>query len=117
MNKKIAVVEDEPFVADNLDEILKIKGYETFFIEPFTATVESLLLPNPDLLLLDVWVGVRRLGLELAFGIRRINKAIPILFITADVSPETKEIMNVLGEVLLKPFGLDEFLDKVQSLL
>lgn len=113
----IAVLEDESFIADNLDEMLRIKGYQVFFIEPLMATPEDLLLPKPDLLILDVWIGMRKLGLELAFSIKRIDQSIPILFITADASRATRELMDVFGQVLVKPFTINEFLSKVESLL
>jgi CheY-like chemotaxis protein len=68
----------------------------------------SLIVTDIDMPIMD--------GLEFARILRRTNKEVPILFITGtDPALAAQDGLN--GEVLRKPFGVEEFLDRVMRLL
>ena len=68
-----------------------------------------------DLIVTDIDMPVMD-GLEFARLLRRTNKKVPILFITGS-DPALAAQAGLNGEVLRKPFGMEEFLDRVMRLL
>ena len=52
--KKIAVVEDEAYMREELCSMLKKAGYETVEITAFETAVKDLIALLPDLVLLDL---------------------------------------------------------------
>ena len=52
--KSIAVVEDEPFMREELSHLLQKVGYQTITITEFDHVADQLLCLSPDLILLDL---------------------------------------------------------------
>ena len=52
--KRIAIVEDEVFMREELSELLGRAGYEPLAVEKFEDTAQALLDLSPDLVLLDL---------------------------------------------------------------
>lgn len=68
----------------------------------------SLIVTDIDMPVMD--------GLEFARLLRRTDKKVPILFITGS-DPALAAQAGLDGEVLRKPFGVEEFMDRVMRLL
>jgi len=68
----------------------------------------SLIVTDIDMPIMD--------GLEFARLLRRTNKEVPVLFITGS-DPALAAQAGLNGEVLRKPFGVEEFLDRVMRLI
>lgn len=107
---KIFIVEDEPIIADYLEQCLLDNGFEVVGIADSFNQAKNLLMEClPDLLLIDINLGTGPDGVDLAhFVNQQINK--PFLFITANTDAQTLErvkLTNPAGFVM-KPFRKED---------
>jgi two-component system alkaline phosphatase synthesis response regulator PhoP len=119
MNQKhILIVEDE----ENLLKIIKLNlELEGYSVTPAITGIEALKefrKKNFDLILLDVMLPEMN-GFDVCEEIRKENKEVPILFLTAKGSGEDRVQGLKLGadDYLTKPFNLEELLLRIQILL
>ncbi len=106
MKPSIFIVEDEPIIADFLEQCLSDEGFECLGIaDSFDEARTQLMRCKPDLLLLDINLGTGPDGVDLAhFVNQQLNK--PFLFVTSNTDPQTLErvkLTNPSGFVM-KPF-------------
>ena len=109
MPRRVAVIEDEPAIRDNLRDALARQGYEvqTFAGRPQAQAVLANRLP--DLAIIDVGLGDEpEGGFELCRWLRGLNAKLPILILSARDS----EIDIVSGLRL----GADDYVTKSVSL-
>lgn len=117
-NKKLLLVEDEPFLAKVIEDSLKQKGYQVTYANDGKKGYNLFLNGDFDILVLDVMLPFMD-GFTLAKQIRKINQNIPILFLTA----KTETIDLVAGyesggnDYLKKPFSLEELFLRMDQLL
>ncbi|MCX7661477.1 MAG: response regulator, partial [Candidatus Omnitrophica bacterium] len=119
MEKRILVVDDDQLVLNSLKKLFEKEGY---FVETALSGKEALEKIESkafDLIIIDIRMPELD-GIETTKRIKQILKSkarldIPVLFITgfSDLA-KTAEAEN-LGEVILKPFDLEEFLEKVKQ--
>ena len=119
---RILVVDDQESNVQLLERLLRLKGYQR--IESLTdsrLTVERFVATRPDLVLLD-----RRMphlsGLEVLEELLPTVGAeeyLPILILTADTAPETRQTALSMGakDFLNKPFDAVEVLLRIRNLL
>jgi two-component system alkaline phosphatase synthesis response regulator PhoP len=119
MNQKhVLIVEDE----ENLLKIIKLNlELEGYSVTPAITGIEALKefrKNNFDLILLDVMLPEMN-GFDVCEEIRKENKEVPILFLTAKGSGEDRVQGLKLGadDYLTKPFNLEELLLRIQILL
>lgn len=115
--KKIVIVEDELFMREKLEYILKKEGYDTYCITNFNKVSEEILKESPDLVLLDLNLpGIT--GFEICKEIRTKSTA-PILILTS--RDQLKDELHALGlgadEYLAKPCNKDRLLARMSNLL
>ncbi len=117
MNKiKLAIVEDEIIIAKTIVLALETLGYASVGIAgKYKDAIEMITQNKPDLVLLDINLGNKKDGIDLAFEIKkRFNT--PIIFITANSDPATisraKEI-NPLA-FLVKPFTQNDLFSAIE---
>ena len=117
MNKiKLAIVEDEIIIAKTIVLALETLGYASVGIAgKYKDAIEMIAQKKPDLVLLDINLGTKKDGIDLAFEIKkRFNT--PIIFITANSDPATisraKEI-NPLA-FLVKPFTHNDLFSAIE---
>jgi DNA-binding LytR/AlgR family response regulator len=120
MNRvKIAVVEDEIIIADNICESLESLGYNV--LEPaITYTEGKALIDNeqPDIVILDIHLSGKKDGVDLALYIKE-NYDLPFIFLTAHadkVTIERAKIVNPLA-YLVKPFTKEELYSSIELTL
>jgi DNA-binding response OmpR family regulator len=116
--KRIAVVDDEKNIRENLAYALEKEGYGVDCYsngeEAWTALSRSM----ADLLVLDVMMP-RMDGLELCRKIRSADEGVPLIFL----SSRGDEIDRILGlemggdDYVCKPFSLKELLVRIKILL
>lgn len=118
MNKRILLVEDEESLQDIIKLNLELEGYEVSAVNNGKAALEEFAAKRFDLVILDVMLPEVD-GFTICQTIRLENTHIPILFLTAKSTAEDRVFGLKIGgdDYLTKPFNLDEFLLRVQSLL
>ncbi len=116
--KKILLVEDEAGVASFIKKGLTEEGYEVSITFDGTSGLQMALGNHFDLIILDIMLPGMN-GLDVCRSIRKQNKNLPILFLTALGTSEN----IVLGleteadDYLIKPFKFIELLARIRSLL
>jgi putative nucleotidyltransferase with HDIG domain len=119
---RILVVDDQESNVRLLERLLHLKGYDC--IETITdsrLTVERFVLTRPDLVLLDLRMP-HLSGLEVLKELQPIigtEEYLPILILTADTAPETRQTALSMGakDFLNKPFDAIEVLLRIRNLL
>ncbi|MEW8584230.1 MAG: response regulator, partial [Candidatus Thiodiazotropha sp.] len=104
-NQRILIVEDEPALANLLEDYLKAAGYGTDAMREGTGVVEAVRDNPPDLMLLDLMLPGKD-GLAICREIRAFSD-LPIVMVTARV----EEIDRLLGLEL----GADDYICKPYS--
>ncbi|MFT4595310.1 MAG: two-component system alkaline phosphatase synthesis response regulator PhoP [Bacteroidia bacterium] len=118
MYKRILLVEDEESLQDIIKLNLELEGYEVSAVNNGKVALEEFASKRFDLVILDVMLPEVD-GFTICQTIRLENTHVPILFLTAKSSAEDRVFGLKIGgdDYLTKPFNLDEFLLRVQSLL
>ena len=120
MNKiKILVVEDEVIIADNLCDIIGDLGYEA--LEPALNYTEALKIidkKNPDIIILDIQLGGKKTGIDLAKEIIK-SYNMPYIFLTSNSDKETiKEVKELNPPAyIMKPFSKEELYASIEIVL
>jgi len=117
-NPLIAVVDDDQSVVKSLARVLRLAGYavETFgSAGEFLATLPA---AQPQCLVLDVHMPEMS-GLELQDRLATQESCVPIVFMTAHDTPQTRERIHRAGSfgLLLKPFASKALLCAVRKVL
>ncbi|KQT22369.1 two-component system response regulator [Chryseobacterium sp. Leaf404] len=116
--KKIILIEDETSVVSFIKKGLQENGYEiSVAFDGLTGT--KLVKENDfDLVILDIMLPEMN-GLEVCKEIRKTNKNVPILFLTALGTSENIVLGLESGgdDYLVKPFKFIELVARVKSLL
>lgn len=110
---RILVVDDDPDVADTIEEYLEPRGYEVGRVSDADGAMEVLASHPPHLVLLDVDLPGTN-GLEALGQIRDRHPSIGVIIITGYQDPRLAQATLELGALnfLLKPFDLER-LDRV----
>ena len=115
--KRIAVVEDDIFMREELTEILRRAGYDAESVISFENAARELISSAPDLVLLDLNLP-RYDGYHICRELRRQSQ-LPILVVTSR-STELDELMSMnLGadDFLTKPYHTQILLARIGRLL
>jgi two-component system, chemotaxis family, CheB/CheR fusion protein len=117
----ILVVEDDPEVRDLLELFLKDAGHQTKTAPHGLAALDLIVHEpiRPDLILADYNLPNDMDGLRLTARIReQLNRHIPVIILTGDISTETmREIASQDCVQLNKPVKLNELTQTIQRLL
>lgn len=116
--KRILLVEDEAGVASFINKGLTEAGFEVSVSLDGTTGLQLALNGNFDLVILDIMLpGVN--GLEICRAIRKQNKQVAILFLTALGAAENIVIglETEADDYLVKPFKFIELVARVKALL
>jgi DNA-binding response OmpR family regulator len=117
---RVVVVEDETHIAHGLRFNLEAEGHEVSVFETGEPALKQLLSDGAqtDVVILDAMLpGID--GFEVAAQLRRANRFVPILMLTALGRPEDvlKGFESGVDDYLPKPFDLKILLARVNSLL
>lgn len=106
----IAVIDDDVYIGDMLEEVLKKEHYHV--LRAYSGTEALLLLDqnHPDLILLDLMLP----GLSGEEVLSKVQD-IPIIVISAkvDVSDKVNLLLNGASDYLTKPFEIPELLARI----
>lgn len=117
-NKKLLLVEDEPFLAKVITDSLEQKGYAVSHAADGKKGYNLFQNSVFDLLILDVMLPHTD-GFTLAKQVRQSNELVPILFLTAKTT--TTDVIEGYqsggNDYLKKPFSLEELYLRIEELL
>ena len=118
-NKRILIVEDDPNLGKILNEFLSAKGYHVMLAVDGEEGKEKFLNKDDwNLIILDVMMP-KKDGFSLAKDIRKVDKNIPIIFLTAKSQKENIIKAFKLGgdDYLTKPFSIEELLVRMEAIM
>jgi DNA-binding response OmpR family regulator len=115
---RVLVVEDEHPMRTVLRDCLERQGYRVLVAEEGASALEIALRERPDLIVLDVMMP-RLDGLAVCAELRRLDRPVPVLMLTAKGTVEDRVRGLDVGadDYLVKPFSRDELLARVRALL
>lgn len=115
--KRIAVVEDEAYMREELCHMLRQEGYAVDALTKFADAPRTLTELRPDLVILDLNLPEIS-GFQICREVKR-NAAIPVLVLTSrdQVKDELQAFHLGADEYLTKPCRKDRLLARVSNLL
>lgn len=115
--KRIAIVEDEVFMREELSDILSKEGYQVDEIDNFVDVAAQLLKLSPDLILLDINLPETS-GFEICKEIKQ-KSSIPVLVLTSrdKLLDELHALDLGADEFLTKPFRKERLLARVTNVM
>jgi len=116
-NEAILLVDDEEIIRTLVKTVLKDNGYKVFTASDGMDALEIISQKKlgVDLVLLDYNMP-KMSGLEVARYIKDINPKVKII-ICSGYSINIKKERGIIDEILLKPFKIEELLNKVRTVL
>ena len=117
--RRVVVVEDDPDVAEMLEQLLRGEGHQVTTAHDGPSALEQIAHRTPDLVLADYNLPNGPNGLELSKLIRAaVGSKVPILILTGDISNATMRAVAEAGCAMLsKPAGLPALRDAIARLL
>ena len=113
---RILIVEDDPVIASTMSRGLTLNGYVVEHVPSAEAATAALLSGQFDLAIVDLGLPQED-GASLVRRIRRTNKSLPIVVVTARDSIADRVDTLDLGadDYLVKPFALAELLARCRA--
>lgn len=115
--KKIAIVEDEIYMREELCRMLEKAGYSPVALESFQNAVEALMSLTPDLVVLDLNLpGIS--GFQICRDLKQ-KTAIPVLVLTSrdQMQDELHALELGADEFLTKPCRRERLLARISNIL
>ncbi|MCC8096544.1 MAG: response regulator transcription factor [Tannerellaceae bacterium] len=111
----ILIIEDEPGIYNFLKAGLEEEGYHITIASDGIQGIEKFHHSTPDLVLLD-WMLPGMHGIDVCKEIRKNDRTIPILFLTAkDTIRETIDGLRAgANDYIKKPFSFEELLERIK---
>ena len=115
---KVLVVEDDRNLGAILSEYLNAKGYETTLATDGEKGLQAYNTQGFDFCILDIMMP-KKDGFTLAREIRKADKRLPIIFLTAKSMKEDKieGFKTGADDYITKPFSMEELLARMSAIL
>lgn len=116
--RRLLVVDDEPFILDAVAASLRFLGFEVDTAATGQAALRAARESEPDLIVLDVLLPDVD-GFAVLRRLREEGSAVPVIFLTARDTQQDKVTGLGLGgdDYVTKPFGLEELAARVRAVL
>ena len=115
---KVLIAEDDPNLGNILKTFLDVKGFDAHWSTDGEDAYNSFLKSKFELCILDVMMPIKD-GFTLAKDIRKLDKKIPIIFLTA--KSLQNDVIDGLemgaDDYMTKPFSIDELLLRIKAVL
>lgn len=112
--KTIAVIDDDVYIGNMLEEVLLKEGYKVLRAYSGTEALYLLTQNSPDLILLDLMLpGLS--GEEVLLKLKTTLQDIPVIVVSAKVDIEDKVnlLLNGASDFITKPFNIKELLARI----
>lgn len=112
--KTIAVIDDDVYIGNMLEEVLLKEGYKVLRAYSGTEALYLLTQNSPDLILLDLMLpGLS--GEEVMLKLKPTLQNIPVIVVSAKVEIEDKVnlLLNGASDFITKPFNIKELLARI----
>jgi len=115
---RVLIVEDDPSIRAGLRDALALAGYTTSEAADGAAGVEAAIGEDIDLVLLDIMLPEID-GLHVLERVRTVKPALPVICLTAlgEQADRVRGLRAGADDYVVKPFGLDELLARVEAVL
>lgn len=113
---KILIAEDDPYTLEGLSDIFESEGYEVVTAPDGEKALECYRQEHPDIICLDIMMPKIN-GYDVCRSIRKENRQVPVLFLSA----KSEEIDKVIGlelggdDYISKPFGVKEVIARIRA--
>ena len=119
-NKKILIVDDDPYILMSLDFLMKKNKFEVFVARNGTEALEQIKTNQPDLILLDIMMPDVD-GYEICTKVKSDIKTKDIIIVFMSAKTRDTDIQKGLdlgaSLYITKPFSTRDLLEKVTGLL
>lgn len=117
LNLNLLIAEDDPNLGTILSEYLAAKGFVVTLCKNGIEAFESFNKKNYDFCILDIMMPLKD-GFTLAREIRKLNKVIPIVFLTAkSLKEDTIEGFRIgADDYITKPFSMEELMARIHAI-
>ena len=114
---KIAIVEDDPIIREELALLLENEGYQAVAVTNFNNISQQIREAAPDLILLDLGLPGRD-GISLCAEIRKTSRT-PIIFVTSrDSDADELRALSLGGDdYITKPYNIPVLLARIRAVL
>ncbi len=120
MAVKVLIAEDEPAVAENLEALLRAKGYETKWVADGAQAVASAKRDRPDVMLLDIMLP-KMDGFDVCRLLRAdpVTQKVKIIVVTGLGRMGDVETAFASGatDYIIKPFDSERLFKKIEKVL
>ena len=115
---KLILAEDEPALALIIKESLETRNFEVLHCKDGEEALAAYTKSKVEILILDVMMP-KKDGFSVAKDVRKIDKKIPIIFLTA--KSQTQDVVEGFtsggNDYLKKPFSMEELIVRIHALL
>ncbi|MFG0304697.1 MAG: response regulator transcription factor [Phycisphaerales bacterium JB040] len=114
----VLIVEDDTSIRRGIVDALRYSGYTVREAADGEAGLDAALADGIDIVLLDIMMP-KMDGLEVLAELRKARPALPVIFLTARGEQEDRVKGLRLGadDYVVKPFGVDELVARVEAVL
>ena len=115
---RVLLLEDDATLSAEIEKFFKTKNIECQAVLNGDLAAKQYNKDHHDLVILDINVPGQS-GIEVCASIRRVDKKVPILMLTAfgEIEDKLKAFNTGADDYLLKPFHFDELYARVNALL
>ncbi len=115
---RVLIVEDDPSIRAGVRDALEISGYTVIEVADGRAGLDAAVAGGVDLVLLDIMLPEIG-GLHVLERIRQSRAALPVICLTALGEPadRVRGLRAGADDYIVKPFGVDELLARVEAVL
>jgi len=121
-NNKVMIIDDDKDFLEELDETLKLAGYDTVAISDVDGVLEAAVATKPDVVLLDLKMP-KKTGFQVAFELRLSHDSdlsfVPIIIMTGAFKDDFRPLMNIcnIKRCINKPFNPLDVVTEIENAL